>query len=325
MITSRNGILLTNTGTPNEPNARALWRYLKEFLLDKRIVQMPQWLWQPLLYSVVLPRRAFYSANLYRKIWTEHGSPMRHWMEKIRETLQQNLQQDNFEIALGMHYGTPSIKQGLEELRRKKVDRLIVLPLFPQYSLTTTASSFDKVTAALQHWPLIPQLHFVHHYADHPAYIKAYSQHIKLARQAPHLLFSFHGIPQLYVDRGDTYPQFCQITAAAIAKELQLAPNSWSISYQSRFGYSRWLKPYTNEVLQELAQRGVTEVDVVCPGFSVDCLETLEEIAIRAKEQFLLAGGKSFRYIPALNNKDEHIQTLNEIIYSTLSVICSRQ
>lgn len=313
------GILLTNTGTPDAPTPRAVWRYLSEFLSDKRVVRIPRLLWWPLLYGLILPRRCFYSAKLYQKIWTDEGSPLRYWMEEIAEGMQNQFSHagEKITVAIGMNYGNPSIEEGLEKLRQNKIDKIIVLPLFPQYSSTTSAASFDKVAETLARWTAIPELHFISQYADHPDYIDALCTCVQTSWQsqgrAPYLLFSFHGIPELVVEQGDPYPKGCIKTAELMAEKLKLAPNSWSISYQSRLGYARWLSPYTNDVLQQLPQRGIKDIDVVCPGFAVDCLETLEEIAIRSKAQFLQAGGRSLRYLPALNSSDEHIKALVRI------------
>jgi len=318
----RTGILLTNTGTPDAPTPLAVYRYLREFLLDKRVIRIPRAIWWPLLHGVILPRRCFYAANLYQKVWTPEGSPMRVWMYQIAEALQNFFQEQQlpFVTAVGMHYGQPSIRAGLEQLRAQQVEKIIALPLFPQYSSTTTATSFDKVAAALSIWPALPEVRFINQYADHPAYIEALCERLRHSWEkngrAPHLLFSFHGIPEMYVTNGDPYPIACKKTAESVAAKLKLPPHSWSIAFQSRFGYARWLSPYTNEVLQELPKRGIEAIDIICAGFAVDCLETLEEIAIRSKAQFLAAGGQSLRYIPALNADKGHIQALADIIFS---------
>lgn len=320
MNSKRIGILITNTGTPDAPTPFAVWKYLQEFLLDKRVVQIPRWLWWPLLHAVILPRRCFYSAKLYQKIWTPQGSPMRFWMEQLVQKLQDSFLKQNLPVtvALGMHYGKPSIDEGLKTLRQAQVEKIIVLPLFPQYSSTTTAATFDKVAAAMQQWTVIPEIRFIQQYADNPEYILALSKklqkHWRANGRAQHVLFSFHGIPEFVINQGDPYPEACRKTAELIAAELDLSPDSWSVSFQSRFGYARWVTPYTNEVLQEQAKKGVQDIDVICPGFSVDCLETLEEIAIRARALFLASGGRSLRYVPALNADDMHIQALTKIV-----------
>ncbi|OGT53235.1 MAG: ferrochelatase [Gammaproteobacteria bacterium RIFCSPHIGHO2_12_FULL_42_13] len=315
------GILLTNTGTPGSPSPRAVWHYLREFLSDKRIVQLPQWLWQPLLYAVILPSRSLYSANLYKKIWTKEGSPLRHGMESIVARLQEAYN-DDITVVVGMHYGQPSIESALDYLRKKQVERIFVLPLYPQYSQTTTASTFDKVSDALRSWSVVPEIRMIREYASHPAYIQALAQQIKNSLKNHHepsyLLLSFHGLPKRYADKGDPYPTYCKTTAELLAQELNLAPHEWSFSFQSRTGYAEWLKPYTQAVLESLPQRGIKHVTVVCPGFPVDCLETLEEVAIRCKERFMQAGGLFFHYIPALNDSPLQIQLLTTIINQQL-------
>ncbi|OGT45244.1 MAG: ferrochelatase [Gammaproteobacteria bacterium RIFCSPHIGHO2_12_FULL_41_20] len=316
MTKSSIGILLINTGTPSAPTPSALWHYLREFLSDRRVIHAPQWLWQPLLYTVILPSRSFYSANLYKKIWSQHGSPLRYAMEQIALALQVSYN-NTIEVAVGMHYGQPSIANALTALREKHIEHILIFPLFPQYSQTTTASSFDKVNQALRNWTCIPEIRFIREYATHPAYIQAITQQIKTAWQkqgkSSYLLFSFHGLPRNYTDQGDPYFYHCKTTAQNLAQALQLTPDHWTLSFQSRTGYATWLKPYTQEILTQLPQQGVREVDIVCPGFSVDCLETLEEVAMRCKEQFIRAGGNIFRYIPALNNSAQHIQALKAI------------
>ncbi|SRR5579883_1726046 len=313
----KTGILLTNTGTPDAPTPRAVRRYLREFLSDPHVVQLPRAIWLPILYGLVLPFRSHRSAKLYQKIWTIEGSPMRVMMEKITAQLKEKWGGE-MEIALGMNYGSPSIQQALDYLRGKQVNNLIVLPLFPQYSTTTTASSFDRVHTILSSWPTLPASHFVLDYADHPSYIQALANSIqerwKKAGPSPHLLISFHGIPERLVRAGDPYRDQCEKTAALLAQALRLPTGKWTLCFQSQFGYDKWLQPSLHSLLTELPQRGIKQVDVICPGFAVDCLETLEEIAIRGQETFLHAGGKLLRYLPALNASEQHIEMLVKII-----------
>ena len=313
------GILLTNTGTPTAPTTGAVRRYLREFLSDKRIVQLPRLIWLPILYGLILPLRPRRSAKLYKKIWTHEGSPMRAIMQKIVPMLQKKLTASALvEIEMGMHYGEPSIQQGLENLRQKQIDKLIVLPLFPQYSNTTSASTFDRVVKTIKKWPALPEICMLHDYATHPDYIHALATSVRKTWEAQgqqaHLLISFHGIPERFVNMGDPYQTQCEQTAQLLAKELALSAEKWTLCYQSQFGYDKWLKPSTQVLFSELPKRGIKNVDVICPGFSVDCLETLEEIAISGKEMFLEAGGESLRYISALNDSDRHIATLVEVI-----------
>lgn len=319
MIAAKTGILLTNIGTPQEPTSVKVREYLKRFLSDKRVVEFPRPLWWPILYGFILPFRSPRSAKLYQKIWTQQGSPLLIYSQNIAEKLQKQLQ---IPVALGMHYSSPSIDDALQELRAKAVTHVLVLPLYPQYSATTTASTFDLVTASLRQWRVIPEIRMINHYADDPHYIKAWADTIrdywKSNNRAPHLLFSFHGIPKYYADAGDPYPILCQHTAHAIANELQLSPSEWTLSYQSRLGRTQWLTPYTDKLLNEFPKKGIHHLDVVCPGFATDCLETLEEINIRGKEQFINAGGQSFQYIPSLNDSEYHINMLTQIITKNL-------
>jgi len=314
------GVLLTNTGTPDAPTTQAVRRYLREFLSDPRIVQLPRIIWLPILYGLVLTLRPKRSAALYKKIWTEQGSPMRFLMQKIAHDLQEKLATENYMIEVGMNYGSPSIADGLNKLRDKNVDRIVVLPLFPQYSFTTTASTYDHVKRAIKDWPTEKQATIspIQSYAAHPQYIQALAAQIthqwdKKGR-AKHLLISFHGIPERFIAAGDPYQSECEQTATLLAKALQLNPTEWTLCYQSQFGYDKWLKPSTQALFTELPKRGIKNIDVVCPGFAVDCLETLEEIAIQGQQLFLTAGGESLRYLPALNDSRMQIDMLATLI-----------
>jgi ferrochelatase len=310
MSKSKIGVLLCNIGTPDEPTPKAVKRYLQEFLSDRRVVEIPRLIWWPILYGLILQTRPKKSAKLYQKIWTEQGSPLLYNSRKIAELLEKNL---NMPIALGMHYGNPSIKSALEELRKKAVTKILILPLYPQYSATTTASTFDIVANVLKKWRNLPEIRTIYDYADNPLYIKAISESIQLTSQE-RLLFSFHGIPQRYITAGDPYEERCKTTVQLIANELQLKPDDYLISFQSRLGKAEWLSPYTDKTLQTLPRNKTTHLKVICPGFAVDCLETLEEIAILGKQQFLENGGEKFTYISALNDSQNHIDALSGII-----------
>jgi ferrochelatase len=313
--TETTGVLLTNVGTPASPTPAAVKGYLKEFLSDRRVVEIPKLAWWPLLHGIILQSRPKKSAALYQKIWTENGSPLLLYSQNIAKKLQNQI---GYPVAIGMHYGQPSIKNALEKLRASKVKKIIVLPLFPQYSATTTASSLDKVSDVLKTWRIIPKIQTITHYADHPAFIRAISISIQKAwktqGQAQHLLFSYHGIPKKYADLGDPYPELCYRTARLVAETVKLSQEQWSVAFQSRLGRAEWLTPYTNTVLAQLPQKKITNVQVICPGFAVDCLETLEEIAMRGKEQFIQAGGEKFYYISGLNDTMEHINVLISIL-----------
>lgn len=304
------GVLLTNIGSPDQPTPSAVKRYLRQFLSDRRVVEIPRIFWWPILYGIILPIRSKKSAALYQSIWTNQGSPLTLFSIKLAEKLQIRLQ---LPVALGMHYGNPSIESALKKLRDQQVEKIIVLPLYPQYSATTTASTFDHLADALKTVRNIPAIQTLHDYACDENYIDAICQLIK-QHTIKHLLFSFHGIPKQFIDKGDPYQQQCYATVELIAKKLQLTTDQYSIAFQSRLGRAKWLTPYTENMLIELPKRGITDIHVICPGFAVDCLETLEEISIRGKKEFLQAGGKSFQYISALNDSEEHVTVLQKLI-----------
>ncbi len=315
------GVLLVNLGSPDEPTPAALRRYLKEFLWDPRIVEIPRPLWWLILNLVVLNVRSRKSAAAYQSIWTEKGSPL-----LVNSLAQQRKLAQAFEaqypglveVALGMRYGNPSIESALESLHAAGARRLLVLPLYPQYSATSTGSVFDAVADLLKRRRWIPELRFINHYHDHPAYIDALAarvrQHWEQHGQPDKLVMSFHGIPKRCLLQGDPYYCECQKTARLLAEALALDEDRWMITFQSRFGREEWLKPYTAATLKKLPREGVKQVDVVCPGFSADCLETLEEIDETNRGIFLKAGGERFHYIPALNAGDEHIEFLKRLI-----------
>lgn len=310
MTSTKIGILLTNIGSPSHPTSKAVRHYLKKFLSDRRVVEIPRALWLPILYGIILPFRARSSAKLYQKIWTITGAPLVTHMQAIADKLTAQLQ---LPVVIGMHYGQPSIKTALENLRAQQIEKILILPLYPQYSATTTASTFDLVAATLRKWRNIPEIRMVHDYAIDQNYIDALCATIQKV-PAHHLLFSFHGIPKRCIKLGDPYQQQCYATVQKITQKLQLEPNQWTLTFQSRLGRAEWLTPYTDKVLAELPKQGITNINVVCPGFAVDCLETLEEIALRGAEQFTHAGGKSFHYIPALNASTDSIHMLEKII-----------
>ena len=315
------GVLLTNLGTPDAPSTSALRRYLKEFLWDPRVVEQPRWLWWLILNGIILNRRPAKSAEAYRKVWTDQGSPLlaigRKQCDKLQKVLDEDFG-DAVRVGLAMRYGEPSIQHGLEALREKGCERIIVLPLYPQYSATTTASTFDAVADVLGSWRRVPELNFIDHYHDHPAYITALAESVKAHWQQhgepERLLISFHGIPERYFEAGDPYPCHCRKTARLLREQLGWEEDRAVISFQSRFGREPWVEPYTDATLIEWGKAGVSSVDVICPGFSADCLETLEEIAMQNQEFFLAAGGKQFRYIPALNDDDAHIRALAQVL-----------
>jgi len=318
---NRHGVLLTNLGTPDSSSTADVRRYLAEFLADPRIVERPRWLWWPILHGIILRVRPRRAARAYRRIWTPAGSPLLTIGQAQAEALQVRLG-DAIPVVLAMRYGRPSIPAGLEALRRQGVSRLIVLPLYPQYSATTTGSTFDAVSAELATWREVPTLRFISRYHTHPAYLDALADSLREAwaeqPRADKLLFSFHGLPRRYAEAGDPYPRKCEATARGVAERLELGADDWLLTYQSRFGPEEWLQPYTDETLRRLAAEGVTSVDVVAPGFAADCLETLEEIAMENRDLFLRAGGKAYRYIPALNAREAHIDLLERLVRENL-------
>lgn len=314
------GVLLVNLGSPDAPSAAAVRRFLKEFLSDPRVVDLPRWLWWPLLNGVILNIRSKPVARLYQKIWMQ-DAPLRLYTQRQAQALTTQLAQhygQPIPVAVGMTYGNPSLSSGLLELRRAGINRVVVLPLYPQFSCSTTASVFDRVTKALRRCRQLPEVRYVPAYYDNESYITALAesvlQHWQLRERSAHLLMSFHGLPQRFVDQGDPYSLQCEITAQRLADRLGLTKEQWSFSYQSRFGREPWLLPATDSSLCKLAQHGVTTVDVICPGFASDCLETLEEIALRSAEQFYAEGGQNLCYIPALNDAPLHIGMMQALV-----------
>ena len=319
----KTGILLTNLGTPDEPTKPALKRYLSEFLSDPRVVDPPnKFVWWLALNIVILNIRPQKSALNYAKIWDScgPGSPLlnitQSQLDGVKSAL--SLKDSALEFAMGMRYGNPSIAHALQQLKNKGCERIVTLPLYPQYSKTTTLSTLDAINAELNTWPNQPELVFIEHYYQNKAYIQALNNSIK-EFQATHgqpnkLLISFHGIPQRYVDNGDIYYQHCMQTAELLANSLNLQAHEWQASFQSIFGREEWTKPYTKDTLESFAKSGVESVQVVCPGFSADCLETLEEIDDENRGYFMDAGGKSFAYIPALNTRQDHIDAIIDVL-----------
>ena len=315
------GILMVNLGSPDAPTPSAVRRYLAEFLWDPRVVEFPRLPWWLILHGIILRLRPRRSARAYKKVWSMEGSPLIATSKLQAQAIEKKIQErfrGNVLVDLAMRYGNPSIKSGLEALRLAGARRLLILPLYPQYSATTTASVFDEVTNVLQSWRWLPDLRFINHYHDHPKYISALAnsirQHWAEHKRGQKLLFSFHGIPQRYFDQGDPYFCHCQKTARLVAEELELEDSEWQVVFQSRFGRDPWLQPYCDKTLEQLPDNGVRSIDIICPGFSADCLETLEEINMENREIFLQAGGDEYSYIPALNASAEHIDVICEVL-----------
>lgn len=314
------GVMLVNVGTPAEPSARALRSYLREFLSDRRVVEWPAWIWYPVLYTIILAFRPRRSAALYRRIWTPEGSPLLLTLNAQARGLETRLRSrfgPEVFVRGAMRYGEPSITNQLRELDEIGVGRILFFPLYPQYSGSTSGTSleaFFRLLAAERH---IPEVATITSYFDDPGYISAVADSIREARQEQgdpdRLVFSFHGTPQAYARKGDPYQEQCQRTAQLVADTLGLDPGDWAVSYQSRFGPQTWLQPYTDELLEQLARQGIGGLHVICPGFSGDCLETLDEIDREARHAFLAAGGRSFHYIPALNDRADHLEALADL------------
>ena len=317
---ARAGILLANLGTPDAPTPAAVRRYLAEFLWDRRVVELPRPLWWLILHGVILRIRPARSARKYQIIWTPEGSPLLAISQRQAAAVAAMLMErypGPIQVAIGMRYGNPSIAAALAELRAANVQRLLVLPLYPQYSAATVASTFDAVAAELRTWRWLPELRFIAQYHDDPGYLDALAAHIHAARAdqpGERLLFSFHGLPKRNLLAGDPYYCQCQKTARLVAERLGLQPEQWAVAFQSRFGGAEWLQPYASVLLAEWAKAGVKSVDVACPGFAADCLETLEEIALENRQVFLAAGGERYRYLPALNDDPAHIAALADLM-----------
>jgi ferrochelatase len=322
------GVLVINLGTPDAPTTEAVRRFLAEFLSDRRVVDLPRLPWQLVLRTIILPFRPAKSAHAYRQVWTPAGSPLLTGTEALTRALSKRLSElcaGPPAVAMGMTYGNPPIDRALEQLQAAGATRIVVLPLYPQYSATTTAAALDRVDAALARWPTAPERLVIDDYHAEPGYIEALAASVRAAR-APfdHLLFSYHGIPQRYADRGDPYGERCQETSRRVAAALGLGPGRWSVAFQSRVGRARWLEPYTAERLAALARGGTERLAVICPGFAVDCLETLEEIAIRGAATFIEAGGIDFEYIPALNDDAAQVDCLARLVTARLGPTAPR-
>ncbi|AIX00983.1 TPA: ferrochelatase [Klebsiella pneumoniae] len=312
MHQTKTGILLANLGTPDAPTPGAVKRYLRQFLSDKRVVDTSRLLWWPLLRGVILPIRSPRVAKLYQSVWMEEGSPLMVYSRRQQQALAARL--PDTPVALGMSYGSPSLASAVDDLLAQGVKHIVVLPLYPQYSCSTVAAVWDELARILAKKRAIPGISFIRDYAEHPDYIHALAASVR-ASFAVHgepdlLLLSYHGIPQRYANQGDDYPQRCRDTTRELVSALGLPPERVMMTFQSRFGREPWLTPYTDETLKMLGEKGTKHIQVLCPGFAADCLETLEEIAVQNREIFLEAGGKQYEYIPALNADAAHIEMM---------------
>jgi ferrochelatase len=312
------GVLVTNLGTPEAPTTAAVRRYLAEFLSDPRVVDLPRWLWLPILHGVILRVRPRRSAAAYREVWSEKGSPLlvnsRHQAAALETALGGSLH-GAVKVELGMRYGEPSIAAAMESLADWGARRVLVLPLYPQYAASTTGSTYDAIFEVLSRTRHVPNLRLVSDYHDHPGYIDALAESVRAVRRDDaRLLMSFHGLPKRYCEAGDPYYDQCMHTARLLAARLGEASDNWDVAFQSRVGREEWLQPYTESTLREWGAAGVRRVQVLCPGFSADCLETLEEIAMSGDELFRSCGGEALHYIPALNDHPNHIAALADIV-----------
>lgn len=322
----RTGILLINLGTPDAPTAAAVKPYLREFLSDPRVVEIPRALWWLILNGVILNTRPKKSAEKYAQIWAKEGSPLllhtQRQAKLLKGYLGESLGNAAPVVEFAMRYGNPSVASALEKLKQQNCGRILILPLYPQYAASSTATAFDAVFDALRKMRNMPEIRTVRNFHDHPGYIAALAQSVRddwMRNGRPDVLvMSFHGVPRYTLDKGDPYHCECQKTGRLLAEALELKPDQYRISFQSRFGRAEWIKPYTTATLEELGRQGIKRVDVICPGFVGDCLETLEEIALEGKASFLGAGGREFHYIPCLNERDDWIHALSDIISANL-------
>ncbi|WP_174849246.1 ferrochelatase [Yersinia artesiana] len=322
MKQSKLGVLMVNLGTPDAPTPQAVKRYLAEFLSDRRVVDTSPWLWWPLLRGVILPIRSPRVAKLYQSVWMDEGSPLLVYSRRQQKALAARMPE--IPVELGMSYGSPNLPDAIDKLLAQGVTTLVVLPLYPQYSCSTSAAVWDAVARILKGYRRLPSISFIRDYAEHPAYISALKQSVENSfaqhGKPDRLVLSFHGIPKRYAQLGDDYPQRCEDTSRALQAELALSLPAEQImmTYQSRFGREPWLTPYTDETLKSLPSQGVKHIQLICPGFSADCLETLEEIKEQNREIFLHAGGEKFEYIPALNDDESHIDLLEQLVKQAL-------
>lgn len=321
----RTGVLLVNLGTPDAPTPAALRRYLAEFLSDRRVVEIPALVWKVILHGIILRIRPAKSARKYASVWTPEGSPLWVWTRKQADLLQGYLGQRGCPVVVkpAMRYGNPSVASALDAMRAEGVTRLLVLPAYPQYSGATTASAFDAVAQWALQARRVPELRFVQQYHDDPAYIQALAESVRSHWQregrGPMLVMSFHGMPERTLHLGDPYHCHCHKTARLLAQALGLGSAEYRVTFQSRFGKAKWLEPATDPTLKSLAGQGLARVDVICPGFSADCLETLEEISMEGRATFLAAGGESFHYIPCLNDSHAGMSALADVAQRHLS------
>ena len=318
MQNNTKGVLIINTGSPSLNTPKAIRTYLEEFLLDKRVIKVPRLIWLPILYLIILPFRPKRKVKDYNKIWMKEGSPLLVISKRILNKLKAQSKLKNIFFSIAMSYGKPSIKEQLEIFKKQNINQLIILPLFPQFSFSTTQSVIDRVDESLNQLDWQPKLKIINEYYEEDIFIDSLSKKIsndwKVSGKKDLLIFTYHGLPKKYITDGDTYYQACLNTSSLIAKKLQLSKKDYITSFHSKFGLGEWTKPYTEDLLKEIPKKGTASIDIISPTFSVDCLETLEEIAIQFKNDFIEAGGKEFNYISCLNDSDEQINLIQKLI-----------
>jgi len=319
--TSNYGVLMINLGTPDAPTTPEVRRFLKEFLSDPRVVDLNPLLWKPILNLIILTLRPPKVAKVYQQVWMEEGSPLLVLSDRLKENLKTALQQktgQSVPVELAMTYGNPSVDSAAQKLREQGVENILVLPMYPQFSATTTAAAYDRLMSSLKRCPHWPSLQLLHDYADHPLYIEALANSVKAqwSKQGErrHLVFSYHGIPKRYVTNGDPYARRCETTSKLVAEKLGLEDSEWTHVYQSRFGREEWLKPYADATLTALPSMGTKRINVISPAFSIDCIETLEEVSLELGEIFETNGGQAFDYIPALNESPDQVALYMDLI-----------
>lgn len=327
----KTGVLLTNLGSPEKPTSGALRHYLREFLSDPRVVEIPRVIWMIILHGIILRIRPKKSAKLYQKVWTEQGAPLVIISQAQQEKVAKQITikyGDSVVVDVAMRYGKPSITHVLQKFQQLGVDNLVILPLYPQYAGPTTASTFDAVSRELQKWRYVPSLHFINSYHNNSQYIQALantmSEHLNTYGKPDKFVLSYHGMPELFYQWGDPYYDFCQITTDLLQEELLkrslgLTNNDFIMTFQSRFGKAKWLQPYTDETLANLAKKGNKHLAIISPAFSADCLETLEELEHENRDVFIQAGGEQYHYIAALNDRDDHIDAIVNVLTPTLN------
>jgi ferrochelatase len=333
---AKTGVLLVNLGTPDAATPVAVRRYLKEFLSDARIVEIPRAIWWCILNIIILNVRPKKTAEKYASIWMAEGSPLRVYTERQAKLVGKELAgltPAPLVVLPAMRYGNPSMASQLKELKRQQCNNILVLPLYPQYAASTTGSTFDQLARVLTRWRNVPGIRFMRNYHDHPAYINAMARNLETHWQRigrpdfsiDKLLMTFHGVPKFHLDRGDPYHCQCHKTARLIGERVGLQPGEYIVTFQSRFGKAEWLQPYTDKTLEALGEAGTRRIDVICPGFAADCLETLEEIADEGRDTFLLAGGKEFNYLPVANDTEPYVSALAVIAMENLHGLVSTE